>query len=150
IDGKRTHITNDTLIDNAVIKSAHIDELSGRKITAESITTDKLDVTTLSAITAELGSVTGGTITQESSGYKIVMERGTIKTYINNVLRSTTTGGGSTYHRDGYDVGSIGTSNWVGDSSYRGLSFQLDSNANYMTWSHRERPGDDNFTTMLT
>lgn len=59
--------------EEAAIKSAYVESLDGGKITANSITTDKftanavtadvMSVTTLSSITADLGSVNAGTVT---------------------------------------------------------------------------------------
>lgn len=62
IDGKRIHITGQTTIDDAAIKSAHIQSLDGGKITAGSIDAGKLSVTELSAISGNLGTVTAGRI----------------------------------------------------------------------------------------
>ena len=50
IDGKATHITGDTLIDNAVIKSAMIDKLKTANFEAGSVTTNILGA---EAVTAE-------------------------------------------------------------------------------------------------
>ena len=50
ITGKLTHVTGDTLIDNAVIKSAMIDELKTANFEAGSVTTKILDA---EAVTAE-------------------------------------------------------------------------------------------------
>ena len=50
LDGKLTHVTGDTLIDNAVIKSAMIDKLKTANFEAGSVTTKILDA---EAVTAE-------------------------------------------------------------------------------------------------
>ena len=50
IDGRATHITGDTLIDNAVIKSAMIDKLKTANFEAGSVTTNILEA---EAVTAE-------------------------------------------------------------------------------------------------
>lgn len=54
IDGKFIHVTGDTLFDNNVIVN--------RMLSAKAITADKLDVNELSAITANVGHLKGGTI----------------------------------------------------------------------------------------
>src|SRR5699024_1392657 len=53
-------------------------------------------------------------------------------------------------YRDEKSVGNIGTNSWVGDASYRGLSFNLENDADYMTWAFRKYPADTHYTTMLS
>ena len=80
IDGKLLHVTGDTLFDkNVVVKDM---------IQAGAVTADKMDVDSLSAITANVGSLKGGTITgtqivgtnfRNSSGSFTVDDSGNIK-----------------------------------------------------------------------
>lgn len=63
IDGDKNRITGETRIDNGVIENAMIRNLDGRKIIADSITATQMNIADLSAITANLGSVTAGELT---------------------------------------------------------------------------------------
>ena len=54
IDGKFVHVTGDTLFDNNVIVN--------RMLSAKAITADKMDVSSLSAISANMGTLTAGKI----------------------------------------------------------------------------------------
>lgn len=54
IDGKFVHVTGDTLFDNNVIVN--------RMLSAKAITADKMDVESLSAISANMGTLTAGKI----------------------------------------------------------------------------------------
>jgi len=143
----------DLAVDNfhlkkGIIDDAHIDNLTGNVFTARSITADKLNVSSLSAVSAQLGTVTGGRITQESSGYRTVMSSGDIDSYSSGSLRSTLNGRGHSFYRDGYVVGVIGTNTIVG-TTLRGLTFNLENDAHYMGWSHRDNKNDDTYTLKL-
>lgn len=56
---------------------------------------------------------------------------------------------GAWYYHSGYTIGKIGTNNWTGDSSFRGLVFDLESDAGYMCWAHRENPSDSGYIVRL-
>lgn len=45
---------------------------------------------------------------------------------------------GAWYYHNGATIGKIGTNHWVGDESYRGLVFDLEHDADYMTWAYRD------------
>src|SRR5699024_2347873 len=74
--GKLVLNAQSTLISNAVIKNAHIDTLSGQKIISKSIIADKLDVNTLSAITANLGTVTAGRMLSQNNNMDLNLNTG--------------------------------------------------------------------------
>lgn len=169
IGGDRIHLSGKSIIDDGVIGTAaianlavdafhlkrgiiddaHIDELTGRVIKAGTITADHLNVGALSAVTANLGSVVGGKITQESFGYKTVMERGDIDAYTGGNLTSRLNGSGHRFYRSGDLIGIIGTASLHDYPSLRGLNFQLGTDAYYMAWSHLENPGDSYYTIKL-
>ncbi len=106
IDGNKHHITGQTLIDDAVIgtgaianaaikrahlqdaiiTTAHVDYLSGTKLVAGTVDADRLNVANLAAITANLGSVTGGKITQKSGNGRIEMFDGDLRSFYKNDL----------------------------------------------------------------
>lgn len=53
---------------------------------------------------------------------------------------------GNSFYRDGYFVGQIVTSQWSQDNSHKGLSFQLNSQGKFMSWSERELDSGDYYT----
>ena len=57
---------------------------------------------------------------------------------------------GNHFYRDGYYVGKIGTNVWEQDSSHKALVFDLETNGKYMSWSSREFPEDDFYTSIWT
>ncbi|MBZ2109884.1 phage tail protein [Streptococcus infantis] len=59
LDGKLTHITGETLIDNAVIKDGMIASLSASKITAGTIDASKINVINVNASSILAGTLTG-------------------------------------------------------------------------------------------
>jgi len=75
-------------IRNGAIKDAHIDSLDGNKIMAKTITADHLNINSLSAITANAGTITAGVL--KSSDDKVVLHLNnkqlTIKDSLNRVV----------------------------------------------------------------
>ncbi|MDA3797269.1 gp58-like family protein, partial [Lactobacillus delbrueckii] len=63
IDGKTLHITADTKIENAVIKSAMIDSIEANKITTGTLNADKVNIINLNADKITSGTLNGMTIT---------------------------------------------------------------------------------------
>ena len=75
IEGKLIHITGDTLFDNNVITKGMIQ--------AKAISSDKIDVSSLSAISAKIG-----TLQTATSGARVVIKDNLIQVFdSNNVLR---------------------------------------------------------------
>lgn len=75
IDGNKVHITGKTTIDNNVI--------IGKMLAAHAVTADKMDVSSLSAITATIG-----TLRTKTSGARVEIKDNLIEVYDNNnVLR---------------------------------------------------------------
>lgn len=56
---------------------------------------------------------------------------------------------GCWYYRDGVTIGKIGTNNWSGDTSYRGLVFDLEYNAGYMCWAAKDSTNASSYITKL-
>lgn len=85
IDGKWTHITGDTTIDKNVIVNGMIaaNAISAREIASNSITSDRLKVNQLSAISATIG-----TLRTRTSGARVEIKDNLIEVYDgNNRLR---------------------------------------------------------------
>lgn len=69
--------------------------------------------------------------------------------YIGNSTFKLMSNGIHFYYSD-YEVGKIGTNRYTGDSSKRGLVFDLEDEGAYMTWSVREQASDDSYTMKLS
>lgn len=69
--------------------------------------------------------------------------------YIGNSTFKLMSNGIHFYYSD-YEVGKIGTNLYTGDSSKRGLVFDLEDEGAYMTWSVREAASDDSYTMKLS
>ncbi len=69
--------------------------------------------------------------------------------YIGNSTFNLMSNGIHFYYSD-YEVGKIGTNRYTGDSSKRGLVFDLEDEGAYMTWSVREAASDDSYTMKLS
>lgn len=69
--------------------------------------------------------------------------------YIGNSTFKLMSNGIHFYYSD-YEVGKIGTNRYTGDSSKRGLVFNLEDEGAYMTWSVREAASDDSYTMKLS
>ena len=77
----------------------------------------------------------------EGSG--ITLYNGTID---DNQKRTVFNYTGMHFYLDGYYVGKIGTNNMKNDSSLKGLVFDLETQAAYMTWSNKDGEKDDVYT----
>lgn len=69
--------------------------------------------------------------------------------YIGNSTFKLMSNGIHFYYSD-YEVGKIGANRYTGDSSKRGLVFDLEDEGAYMTWSVREQASDDSYTMKLS
>lgn len=57
---------------------------------------------------------------------------------------------GNHFWRDGYYLGKIGTNNYTGNTSLRGIVFDLEPNGAYMTWAVKKASTDTTYTMMWT
>lgn len=110
--------------------------LNASRIAAGSITADKLAA---NAIQVGLGQWNS---TVRITPYQIAFYSGTKQTsYINDQ--------GFNLIRDGVNIGHIGANSMKGDASVRGLDFDLEYGAQYMTWAHMDTSGASTYTTKL-
>lgn len=83
----------------------------------------------------------------------IQFENGGITVYDGKVetdkKRSTFDYSGMHFYRDNYYVGKIGTNQWHGDSTHKGLVFDLDYQGKYMAFAQRATANAESYTTML-
>lgn len=56
---------------------------------------------------------------------------------------------GSHFYRDDVYIGKIGTNNWSGDTSYRGLVFDLEYGASYMCWAAKDSASASSYVVKL-
>lgn len=56
---------------------------------------------------------------------------------------------GNHFYRDGYYVGKIGTNQWSGNNTHKGLVFDLDYQGKYMAFAQMKSKGAGEYTTML-
>lgn len=64
-----------------------------------------------------------------------------------NDMHLTSTG--ITWYRDDIDIGNQGTNSWTDYDDYRGLVFDLENEAQYISWSVRESSTSDYYTVKL-
>ena len=57
---------------------------------------------------------------------------------------------GNHFWRDGYKIGWIGTNYYSGNSSLRGLTFDLEYQGAYMSWANKESASDNSYTMKWT
>lgn len=66
----------------------------------------------------------------------------------NSVFRLTNSG--IHFYYSNYELGKIGTNSYTGDSSKRGLVFDLENEGSYMTWAVAERASASTYTMKLS
>lgn len=179
IGGKFTHISGQTLIDDAVIGTAAIKDaaITNAKIDRLAVDTAQInDAAITSAKIARLAVDTAHIANAAITNAKIANLNvdklyGTLATFVRENFNGVTSqvqitgfgletysggemtsrvnGSGHRFYRDDMDIGYIGTNSWINDPYYRGLMFGLESDSDYMTWAYR-RPGASTYTTMLS
>lgn len=79
-------------------------------------------------------------------GTGITLYNGTID---DNQKRTVFNYTGEHFYLDGYYVGKIGTNQWSGDNSHKGLVFDLDYQGKYMAFAQKKTEDATAYTTML-
>lgn len=67
----------------------------------------------------------------------------------NNYKLMSLNSSGSWFYRENSTIGMIGTNNWVGDSGYKGLVFDLENTASYMCWAAKDSNNASAYTVKL-
>ena len=137
-------ITN-AMIANATIQSAKIAAIDAAKITTG----------VLAAARIGAGSITADKVTtnflQTLTGSASIRITGTTISYYNgSALTSQINASGFELTRDNVRIGRIGTNNISGQSSWRGLVFDLENAGNYMSWTWRETASASTYSMRLT
>ena len=116
------------------------------------------------AITSKVSTSDFGTLVQQnSSSVKIAwnniskyiqFESGELRIYDSAVtstqkMVSKFNYNGSHFYRDNVYIGKIGTNNWSGDATYRGLVFDLEYTAQYMCWAAEDTKNAGSYTVKL-
>lgn len=147
--------------------TSRISQLESWRYEASLKITDSAIVSTVTSSSAwdDKASVSqiGTLIQQNASSVRIAwnnisqyiqFENGTLAIYNGAVStsrkRSVFDQNGIHFWRDGYYVGKIGTNQWAQNNAHKGLVFDLEYQAKYMTWSYKESSSDDIYTTVLT
>lgn len=71
-------------------------------------------------------------------------------TIANNNKLVTFNSSGMQFFRTGSNIGKIGTNDWSGYSTYRGLVFDLEYAGKYMTWARKTSSTDTTYSVVLT
>ena len=66
-----------------------------------------------------------------------------------NTLLMSMTSTGAWYYYKGTTIGKIGTNGWSGDSTFRGLMFDLQNGADYMGWGYQDSPGSNYYVKLI-
>lgn len=111
--------------------------LNAARIAAGSITADKLAANAIQVGLAKWNSAV------RITPYQIAFYNGTKQT-------SSIDSQGFNLMRDGTKVGHIGANSMRSDDNVRGLDFDLEHGAEYMTWAHMDTAGASTYTTKLT
>ncbi|MDR1891929.1 MAG: hypothetical protein LBQ48_02805, partial [Oscillospiraceae bacterium] len=74
----------------------------------------------------------------------------TISYYSGSTLTTQINSNGLELTRDNVKIGRIGTNSFTGNSSWRGLVFDLEYAGNYMTWAWKESTSASAYTTKFT
>ncbi|KRM06960.1 hypothetical protein FC89_GL000269 [Liquorilactobacillus ghanensis DSM 18630] len=148
IAGNKVHITGQTTIDNAVIKSAMIDSLSADKITAGTLNAANVNIVNMNANNISTGTLTadrisGGTLTgvsfhQSSNNNQTWIDNNGIHNYdnsnesvwIKNGLISVAGGIGNNIYLGGYNASMI-----LADNNTKQGNLVIDSNYGIALWS---------------
>ncbi|TFJ92131.1 phage tail spike protein [Lentibacillus salicampi] len=111
----------------AIIDDAHVDELTGKKFKAHSIDVDKLNATTLSVISADLGTVTAGVLQSSNDNTEFNLNTGNL--HMSNADITFGSGAFIDFTSSGNKV----TYEHVGDGVYRtaGIGVGTSINAKY-------------------
>ncbi|WP_429971275.1 phage tail spike protein [Fructilactobacillus sp. Tb1] len=149
IDGKRTHITGQTVIDNAVIKNGMIDTMSASKLTAGTIDANAINVINLRGNNIVSGSITADKI---AAGHILV---GLDNSLANLQLTPTSlvmrddnnqavfimnkTGMRVNDAENNEQVGWIHANRMVDNHYFNGLMMDVDASGDYIGWgSHSD------------
>ncbi len=179
IHGSKIQITGQTIMEDAVIGTAAIADLAVSRAKLQRAVIGEAQIDDLAVTNAKIGwlavdsqnvnysaivnahiadlhvdKLTGSIANFIQTGfnnvsYEVEITGAGLSTYSGGSRTSLLDGRGQTFYRNNRSIGHIGTSSWVGDSSYRGLRFGLEYDADYMTWSFRETANASAFTTML-
>lgn len=143
--------TNSVTADKIAARAITADKIAAGAITSYEIAAGAITAAKLAADAITGKTITGGTIT----GATITATKGTIggltiasSSVYNSVFSLQSNGINFDYN--GYSVGKVGTNSYVGDSSIRGLVFDLDPDGAYMTWAAKTSSSSTTYATKLT
>ncbi|PMC00297.1 MULTISPECIES: phage tail spike protein [Streptococcus] len=120
LDGKLTHITGETLIDNAVIKSAMIDKLKTANFEAGSVTTTILDAEAVTAEKLKVDNALVRKITANEAFIDQLTSKRIFATRVESVITSSTVLEGYKGWIGGFQLGThdSGSGRWITGSNH--------------------------------
>lgn len=160
ISGKKLILDGDVTVTGAFrVNNANIVSIDAAKMTTGTLDAARVSVINLNASNITTGFLNVNRLLGLSASFVADLWNGrTSSVQITGMGLETISGGqrtslldgtGHSFYRNNLYIGHIGTSNWVGDTSYRGLRFGLENNANYMSWGFKTSASADAYTTML-
>lgn len=157
IAGNKLRITADTYIANGIIGTAHIKDAAITNAKIGNISADKVNAGTLNAanvniINLNVNKLTGNISTFIQSYWNAISSSLSIDgngLYVGGSKKSLELNSSGMHMWDGINVGRIRANTWA-NSNHKGLVFNLETAATYMTWSYRENTTDESYTAKLT
>ncbi|MFZ7150272.1 phage tail spike protein [Enterococcus gallinarum] len=166
IAGNKIHITGQTSIDNGVIKTAQIADLSVSTakianaaitdakiafVDAAKITTGYLSAQRIQArsITADKLAVNAIQVGFNNYSQNLKIDPYTLSFFNKNQLSGKLTSEGMEFWHGTRKIGRIGENSKIGNETIRGIAMNLDHEGDYISWSYRKAQNDSAFTSML-
>lgn len=147
-----TKYTDDTVANQAIAKIEVLDGKIKLKVTSgdvASIIEEKADYIRLKSSKISWDSTyssmtSNGTLTCQRANIK-----GTITSESGN-KKAMMTSGYSRYYYSNSEIGQVGTNELAGDSSKKGLVFDLETAGSYMTWASKDASSDNTYSMKMT
>lgn len=157
IAGNKVRITGETYIENGVISTAHIKDAAITNAKIGNVSADKINAGTINAanvniINLNVNKLTGNISTFIQSYWNAISSSLSIDgngLYVGGAKKSLELNSSGMHVWDVIDIGRIRGNTWY-NSNHKGLVFNLETAATYMTWSYRENTTDASYTAKLT
>ena len=139
----------DGFITNAMIANATIQSAKIAAIDAAKITTGTLNAARIASNSITADKVATNFLTTLTGSSSIRITGTTIGYYSGSNLVTAIDSQGMKISRDGVSIGKIGANNVVNQPTWRGLVFDLEYSANYMSWSNAQSSSSSTYTIKL-
>lgn len=166
IAGNKIHITGQTSIDNGVIKTAQIADLSVSTakianaaitdakiafVDAAKITTGYLSAQRIQArsITADKLAVNAIQVGFNNYSQNLKIDPYTLSFFNKNQLSGKLTSEGMEFWHGTRKIGRIGENSKIGNETIRGIAMNLEHEGDYISWSYRKAQNDSAFSSLF-